>query len=114
MKKVHPCLKKKDTAGHGPSRQPLPQGASPVIINITPQRRSSRASDLCRPLSVRVRYKMHGSDRRPEAHQKLLRLPPPHQSPHQTGPTPLIGRRFVIPSRSHNFELMMDVPTAQF
>lgn len=59
MKKLHPCLKKKDTA-RTDRVDSLHQRGEPVIINIIPQRRSSRASDLCRPLSVRIRYKMHG------------------------------------------------------
>lgn len=68
------------------------QGASLVIINIIPQRRSSRASDLCRPLSVRVRYKMHVSDRRPEASKSFAFL---LHVRHKTGPTP---RRATYPA----------------
>lgn len=54
------CIRawRKRTLQDRPRRQPLPRGER-VIINIILQRRSSRASDLCRPLSVRVRYKMH-------------------------------------------------------
>lgn len=107
------CIRawRKRTLQDRPRRQPLPRGER-VIINIILQRRSSRASDLCRPLSVRVRYKMHdwteAKARGIEGCPPLLRA--------STRPMPrrvLSTHRFVIPSRSQFFELM-DVPTPQF
>lgn len=108
------CIRawRKRTLQDRPSRQPLPWG-EPVIINIIPQRRSSRASDLCRPLSVRVRYKMHGWTEG-QRHQKL-----PSFSVRslyvQTRPTPRRALSSVdsLYLLDHNFELM-DVPTSLF
>jgi len=106
------CIRawRKRTLQDRPSRQPLPRGER-VIINIILQRRSSRASDLCRPLSVRVRYKMHDWTEG----QRHQRLPSSSSYIYQTRPTP---RRALSTTDSlylldHNFELM-DVPTSQF